>query len=257
MNLARHYRTLELHRGASSGEVKAAYRKLVRQYHPDINPDQAAIEQFIKINDAYTALLEALPADNNRTNRDCNQAQTSSFGFDGRLNNFKQAIERLGLGNFNVNQADAAVPFSEGSVSQPLTQQIAQPLSGAEESATTTYFKKEISAVRPLSAQEESLKQEAYQQLKDLLRQRKFPRATALVEGLAHRMPDDSEIVQWQAIVYQRWGRRLIDEGQPQKARIYLKKALRTDPNNPSLWREINRDFWHLANLGAPSGVVL
>ena len=56
MNLARHYRTLGLRRGASAPDVKAAYRKLVRQYHPDINPDEAAIEQFIKINDAYTAL---------------------------------------------------------------------------------------------------------------------------------------------------------------------------------------------------------
>ena len=69
-------------------------------------------------------------------------------------------------------------------------------------------------------------------------------------------MPTDSEIIQWQAIVYQRWGRKLIDNGQTQKARIYLKKALRTDPNNPSLWREINRDFWQLANLDGRSTPV-
>ncbi len=90
------------------------------------------------------------------------------------------------------------------------------------------------------------LKHEAYLQLKDLLKLQKFPRAIALVEGLAHRIPNDAEIIQWQAIVYQRWARQLIGQGKLQKARIYLEKALRTDPHNPSLWSEVNRDFQRL-----------
>ncbi|MGB7485672.1 MAG: J domain-containing protein, partial [Phormidesmis sp.] len=60
MKLAHHYRVLGLRRSASFGEVKKAYRQLVRKYHPDINPDKAAIDQFIQINTAYTALCEAL-----------------------------------------------------------------------------------------------------------------------------------------------------------------------------------------------------
>ncbi len=273
MNLARHYRTLELHRGASSREVKAAYRKLVRQYHPDINPDKAAIEQFIKINDAYTALSEALPADSDASTHAKRPAPSHFQGGDRlerRLNNLRQTLEKLGLGTFNAEQStEPAYPsaYSSGAIAEPfMTVSVSQPLHRNEASTTVrTDVRIDDAAARPLTAQrsaplsmqEESLKQEAYQQLKDLLRQQKFPRATALVEGLAHRLPKDSEIIQWQAIVYQRWGRRLIDEGQPQKARIYLKKALRTDPNNPSLWREINHDFWQLANLGAPSGAVL
>jgi curved DNA-binding protein CbpA len=251
MNLARHYRTLGLHRGASSREVKLAYRKLVRQYHPDINPDKAAIEQFILINDAYTALSEALPAAIAQSHHQTHHSA------DSRLNSLKLALERLGLGNFNGDPKAQSPQSPERSPEQATAQspeqvpeqtpsEIETPLSGTPLSA--------IATSRPpaqLSAQEESLKQEAYQQLKDLLRVQKFPRAIALVEGLAHRMPNDIEIIQWQAIVYQRWGRQLIDEGQVQKARIYLKKALRTDPNNPSLWREINHDFWQLANLGA------
>ncbi|PLZ81405.1 molecular chaperone DnaJ, partial [Fischerella thermalis WC217] len=46
---------------------------------------------------------------------------------------------------------------------------------------------------------------------------------------------------QWQAIAYQIWGRVLIKENQPLKAKIYLKKALKTDPHNKALWNEVQR----------------
>ncbi|MEM8613568.1 MAG: molecular chaperone DnaJ, partial [Cyanobacteria bacterium P01_H01_bin.105] len=94
-----------------------------------------------------------------------------------------------------------------------------------------------------LSDHEQKLKQDSYRQLQLLLKQQKYPRAIALVEGLAQRITHDSEVRQWQAITYQRWSRHLIDQGQLGKARIYLDKALKTDPLNKSLWVEINRDF--------------
>lgn len=52
-----------------------------------------------------------------------------------------------------------------------------------------------------------------------------------------------------QAIAYQRWGRHLTNERQLDKARIYLKKALRTDPHNRSLWAEVERDFHRLEQM--------
>lgn len=48
---------------------------------------------------------------------------------------------------------------------------------------------------------------------------------------------------QWQAIAYQQWGQQLLLEGQLEKANIYLKKALRTDPYNRSLRSAVERDF--------------
>jgi len=53
------YRVLGLSPGASDEDVKSAYRKLAKQYHPDINPDDPdAEEQFKKVSDAYKTLLE-------------------------------------------------------------------------------------------------------------------------------------------------------------------------------------------------------
>lgn len=96
---------------------------------------------------------------------------------------------------------------------------------------------------------EQQLKETTYEQLQQLFRDQRFPRAIALVEGLAQRLPQDPEIRQWQAITYQRWGRHLIQERQFDKARSYLKKALRTDPHNRSLWAEVERDFRRMEQL--------
>lgn len=48
------YKVLGLERGASDEEVKKAYRRLAKKYHPDANPgDQAAAEKMQQINAAY------------------------------------------------------------------------------------------------------------------------------------------------------------------------------------------------------------
>ncbi len=103
--------------------------------------------------------------------------------------------------------------------------------------------------VTTLSEVEKQLKWESYRQLQGLLKEHRFARAIALVEGLSLRIPQDPEVRQWQAITYQRWGRHLVNERQLDKARIYLKKALRTDAHNRSLWAEVERDFRHIEKL--------
>ncbi len=52
------YETLGVSEGASSDEIKKAYRKLARKYHPDINKDESAIEKFKEINAAYEVLSD-------------------------------------------------------------------------------------------------------------------------------------------------------------------------------------------------------
>ncbi|WP_086253250.1 DnaJ C-terminal domain-containing protein [Campylobacter sp. P091] len=52
------YETLGISKDASSDEIKKAYRKLARQYHPDINKDPGTEEKFKEINAAYEILSD-------------------------------------------------------------------------------------------------------------------------------------------------------------------------------------------------------
>ena len=53
------YETLEVNENASADEIKKAYRKLARKYHPDVNKDPGAEDKFKEINAAYEVLSDA------------------------------------------------------------------------------------------------------------------------------------------------------------------------------------------------------
>ncbi len=53
-----YYDILGLPRGAPKDEIKAAYRKLALQYHPDRNKDPGAAEKFKEISEAYAVLSD-------------------------------------------------------------------------------------------------------------------------------------------------------------------------------------------------------
>jgi len=53
------YETLGVSENASADEIKKAYRKLARKYHPDINKDESAVDKFKEINAAYEVLSDA------------------------------------------------------------------------------------------------------------------------------------------------------------------------------------------------------
>ncbi|MEH2163722.1 MAG: J domain-containing protein [Nostoc sp.] len=205
MDLGDCYRLLGLRSGASFADIKASYRRLAQQYHPDINPDDnKAKDKFIALTEAYKLLLTVvLPEE--------------SIAYSSQV--------------------------STGCDDAKATQRQKTPV--------TTVVNQQPGKPKPpnLLEIEERLKWKTYEQLQRFLQERRFPQAIALVEALADRLSTDAEVRQWQAIAYQIWGRALISENQLLKARIYLKKALKTDPHNKSLWYEVQRDFQRLEQI--------
>ncbi|XP_011628855.2 uncharacterized protein LOC18448995, partial [Amborella trichopoda] len=55
---ADYYSTLGVARSATSKEIKSAYRRLARQYHPDVNKQPGATEKFKEISTAYEVLSD-------------------------------------------------------------------------------------------------------------------------------------------------------------------------------------------------------
>ncbi|MFQ3615952.1 MAG: J domain-containing protein [Cyanobacteriota bacterium] len=226
MNLAECYRILGLRSSATYEEIKASYRRLARRYHPDLNPDSAQqAEQFIRVNAAYRQLIELVrPTD---------------------------------MGD---RPSPSPAPPSPAHSSQPAAPPKATPSpasaanvpnrrSVAAQSGSGIRKRPPIQRSPDASPTDHQLKEHVYSHLQQLLRQQRYPRAVALVEGLAQRLPNDLEVRQWLAIAYQRWGRHLVDLKQPEKARIYLNKALRTDPRNRALWFEVDRDLRRLDGI--------
>src|ERR1700751_1630019 len=55
-----YYETLGIGRSANEEEIRKAYRKLARKFHPDVNPgDKAAEERFKQVQEAYDILSDA------------------------------------------------------------------------------------------------------------------------------------------------------------------------------------------------------
>lgn len=243
MELVDCYRMLGLRSSATFADVKASYRRLAQQYHPDINPnDQKAKEKFIALTEAYKFLLQVIPATVGSGHTPNSTVTTvtkppSHPKYSPPPKPHHQSVKSTHTQQTNHDRHSQTVNTATRT----------QPKSHRQPVAEQTPPK----PTQPPNAREVEmrLKWNTYQQLQGFLRDRRFPQAIALAEALAERLPDDVEVRQWQAISYQLWGRALINEKQWLKARIYLKKALKTDPNNKTLCQLVQQDFQRLEQV--------
>ena len=53
MEFKDYYKTLELTPEASQDDIRKAYRKLARKYHPDMNSDEGAEDKFKEVADHF------------------------------------------------------------------------------------------------------------------------------------------------------------------------------------------------------------
>lgn len=58
MEFKNYYEILGVDRGASFDEIKKAFRKLARKYHPDVSKEQDAEQRMKEVNEAYTVLSD-------------------------------------------------------------------------------------------------------------------------------------------------------------------------------------------------------
>jgi curved DNA-binding protein len=54
-----YYQILGVPRDAEKSDIKKAYRKLARRYHPDVNSEADAEEKFKEVNEAYEVLKDS------------------------------------------------------------------------------------------------------------------------------------------------------------------------------------------------------
>jgi DnaJ-class molecular chaperone len=129
MEFRDYYKTLGVERAATAAQIKSAYRKLARKYHPDVNPNNKDAERrFKEINEAYQVLsdqekrkkYDELGADWERgasedeVFRRYSQAGGPEFG--GTSSDFSDFFERFfgGLGGLRNRQGRGSQRFEFG-----------------------------------------------------------------------------------------------------------------------------------------------
>lgn len=86
------YELLGVNKDSSEEEIKSAYRKLAKKYHPDINKsDPLAKEKFIEIKQAYETLID--PMKRRIYNQTKYNPQSSDWSDLFRINNFRTYVE--------------------------------------------------------------------------------------------------------------------------------------------------------------------
>lgn len=92
-----YYDVLGVSKGASDDELKKAYRKMAKQYHPDLNPgDTVAEGKFKEVNEAYSVLSDS---DKRRKYDQFGHAGVDGNGFGGGAGGYSTTMDFGDLGD--------------------------------------------------------------------------------------------------------------------------------------------------------------
>ena len=100
MQIPDYYQTLEIERDATAREIKRAYRKLAKRYHPDKNPERLAFaeQMFREVCNAYNTLQdEQQKSEYDRTLQTIERRQKSQEAYLDRLSRLNQHYAKLEL----------------------------------------------------------------------------------------------------------------------------------------------------------------
>lgn len=211
MHLSECYRLLGVPRNATLDDIKVAYRRLARKYHPDVNQnDPTTTDKFRLVQEAYKLLKDADKEDMSKE-------------------------------LFAKHKADTVRSQSAPPPPPPKPHPHSKPQPHPQ---IKIEVKQVSNKVDPISSNPElKLKLDMLRRVQDLLKQKKYVVAIAVVEGMSERFPNSPEVIHWKAVTYHRWSSELILVGKLREAEIYLNKALNTDPKNRELSFEVKRDL--------------
>lgn len=184
-----YYKILEIEPTANAAELKAAYRKLALQFHPDKNPgDKYALSQFYLVKEAYETLSSQSLKDEYLKERWLSKANNEKLGTEANtpeniLHRFLNAnkkmqqfdafrMDKKGIASeihslLNSNNIAILNEFNEQQINQEIINQAIQMVSSLHPSQTEKIFValKKINggeaSVKSISEAEKEIKQQA------------------------------------------------------------------------------------------------
>lgn len=92
-----YYKVLGVSKQAKLDDIKQAFKKLARQYHPDVNPDKGAEDKFKEISEAYEVLGDE------KKRKQYDQFGSFDFGGKGPHNPFTQTYwQSVNINDFDI-----------------------------------------------------------------------------------------------------------------------------------------------------------